>query len=72
MDSKSLAFIIDGQVVSVSRFDSHTASILLSSPIIIDVTPISISEDWQYDESTGFYTTIDGNEVVLGPESLQN
>lgn len=72
IDHKSLAFIIDGEVISVARYDERTASILLSNPTIIDVTPIAISEGWQYDDSVGFYTNIDGQEVTVDPTATTN
>lgn len=64
MNDKTLAFVIDGNVVSVMRFDERTASIMLSAPKIIDISNQNITESWKYDNNKGFYIQIDGEEIV--------
>jgi len=71
MEDRALAFIIDGEVVSVMRFDERTASIILSSPTIIDISPVAINQGWNYDPEKGFYTTIDGSEVIATPGDIE-
>lgn len=70
MNDRTLAFIIDGDVILVSRFDERTSAIFLSKPEVIDITTQNISEGWSYDQSKGFYVEIDGQEVIAEPESL--
>lgn len=67
MENKTLAFVIDGEVVSVTTFDERTASIFLSNPIIIDITAKNVSQGWNYDPEKGLYAEIDGEEVVIDP-----
>lgn len=64
MDDRALAFVIDGEVVAVMRFDDRTSAILLSNPTIVDISAMTVNQGWNYDPSKGFYTTIDGSEVV--------
>jgi len=67
METRTLAFIIDGEVVSVTTFDEGTASIFLSNPTIIDITAKNVSQGWSYDPEKGLYTEIDGEEVIIDP-----
>jgi hypothetical protein len=48
-----IAFIIDGEIVSILNTDERMAAILLSNPIIIDITEEKksnpfIVEGWKY------------------------
>lgn len=65
MNEKVLAFVIDGKVARIMRLDEETASIILSSPEIVDITNIQITESWNYDNQTGFYVDIDGEQLVM-------
>lgn len=65
MNEKVLAFIIDGKVTRVMRFDEYTAAVFLSTPEIIDITDIQVTESWSYDNQKGFYIEIDGIELVV-------
>ena len=67
METRTLAFVIDGEVVSVANFDERTASIFLSNPTIIDITSNNVSQGWNYDPEKGLYAEIDGEEVVVDP-----
>lgn len=70
MEDRALAFVIDGEVVAVMRFDERTSSILLSNPTIVDISTLAINQGWNYDPEKGFYTTIDGSEVVTAPVEI--
>lgn len=65
MNEKVLAFIIDGKVERVMRFDEGSAAIFLSEPTVIDITDVQVTESWNYDPSKGFYADIDGTELVI-------
>lgn len=65
MNEKTLALVLDGKVVRIINIDEMTGVILLSSPEIIDITNNQVTESWNYDPSKGFYTEIDGSEVVI-------
>lgn len=65
METKTLAFVVDGEVVSVANYDERTAAILLSDPIVIDVSAASITQGWNYSEEKGFYVVIDGEEFTV-------
>lgn len=67
METRTLAFVIDGAVVSVAAFDERTASIFLSNPTIVDITTKSVSQGWNYDPQKGLYAEIDGEEVIIDP-----
>jgi len=48
-----IAFIIDGEVVSILNTDERMAAVLLSNPIIVDITEEKranpfIVEGWEY------------------------
>lgn len=65
MHEKVLAFVIDGKVERIMRFDDQTASILLSDPEVIDITNVQVTESWNYNSEKGFYVDIDGAELVI-------
>jgi hypothetical protein len=65
MNERVLAFVIDGNVERIMRFDEETASVLLSEPKVIDITDVQVTESWKYDADKGFYVDIDGAEVVV-------
>jgi hypothetical protein len=65
MNEKVLAFIIDGKVARVMRFDEQSAAVFLSSPQSVDITDVQVTESWNYDSSKGFYLEVDGEEVVI-------
>jgi hypothetical protein len=65
MNEKVLAFVIDGKVERVMRFDEGTVAILLSNPEIIDITDVQVTESWNYDSEKGFYVDIDGTELII-------
>jgi hypothetical protein len=49
----AIAFIIDGEVVSILNTDERMAAVLLSNPIIVDITEEKkanpfIVEGWEY------------------------
>jgi hypothetical protein len=51
-----VAFVIDGEIVSVLNTDERMGAILLSNPIILDLSKIQlenpeIHEGWRYDGS---------------------
>lgn len=65
MHEKVLAFVIDGKVQRVMRFDSETSAILLSNPEIVDITNVQVTESWNYNSEKGFYVDVDGAELVI-------
>jgi len=65
MNERVLAFVIDGNVEVIMRYDERTASIMLSDPKVIDITDIQITESWKYDPEKGFYIEIDGEETAI-------
>jgi hypothetical protein len=65
VSEKVLAFIIDGVVQRVMRFDEETSAIMLSDPKIVDITNVQVTEAWGFDDTRGFFTNIDGQEVVV-------
>lgn len=65
MNERVLAFVIDGKVERVMRFDEGTSAIFLSNPEIIDITDVQVTESWNYDNQKGFYVEIDGTELVI-------
>lgn len=65
MNEKVLAFILDGKVERVMRFDEATAAIFLSNPEVVDITNVQVTESWNYDSAKGFYVDIDGSEKVV-------
>lgn len=64
MNNKTIAVIIDGEVVDVFRFDERTSAILLSNPTFIDISNISVETGWKFD-GTGFTANIDGQNVTV-------
>jgi hypothetical protein len=65
MNEKVLAFVIDGKVERIMRFDEYSAAIFLSDPKIIDITDVQVTESWNYNPEVGFYIEMDGQEVVI-------
>lgn len=65
MNEKVLAFVIDGKVERVMRFDAETSAILLSNPEVVDITNVQVTESWNYDSQKGFYVDVDGAELVI-------
>ena len=65
MSERVLAFVIDGKVERVMRFDESNAVVFLSNPNVIDITDVQVTESWNYDSSKGFYLDIDGTELVI-------
>lgn len=65
MNERVLAFILDGKVQRVMRFDEQFAAIVTSNPEIVDITNVQVTESWNYDPSKGFYVEMDGQEVVV-------
>lgn len=65
MYERVLAFVIDGKVQRVMRFDQETAAIMLSDAEIIDITNVQVTESWNYDSNKGFYADVDGEELVI-------
>lgn len=65
MGDRVIAFVIDGSVEAVMRYDDRIASILLSNPTIVDITDVQVTESWNYSPEKGFYVVIDGEEVVV-------
>lgn len=65
---RTIALIIDGEVVEVLQFDERMASILLSNPTIVDITSHNIGTGWSFDGSN-FVNTIDGKTVYVNPEN---
>ena len=65
METKTLAFVVDGEVVSIMNHDERTAAILLSNPTIVDITAASITTAWNYSKEKGFYIEIDGEEIIV-------
>jgi hypothetical protein len=65
MNERVLAFVIDGKVERVMRLDAQMAAIILSNPTVIDITDVQVTEAWNYDSQKGFYTEIDGSELVI-------
>jgi hypothetical protein len=37
----------------------------MSNPEVIDITDVQVTESWNYDSEKGFYTEIDGAELVI-------
>lgn len=65
MNERVLAFVIDGKVERVMRFDESTSAILLSSPEVLDITDVQVTESWNYDPQRGFFVEVDGSELVI-------
>jgi hypothetical protein len=65
MNERVLAFVMDGKVERVMRLDAQMAAILMSNPEVIDITDVQVTESWNYDSEKGFYTEIDGAELVI-------
>ncbi len=52
----TIAFIIDGEVVDILRSHAQLGAILLSDPIIVDITDNpNVTRGDAYDESTGTF-----------------
>lgn len=64
MNFRTLALVLDGEVLSVVRLDEPTAMLLLSNPTIIDITSKSVGEGWRYEQGA-FISNIDGSEVIV-------
>lgn len=64
MNFRTLALILDGEVISVIKLDEPTATLLLSNPTIIDITSKAIGEGWKYEQGA-FVSNIDGTEIVV-------
>lgn len=64
MNNRTIAVIIDGEVVDVFRFDERTSAILLSNPTFIDISNISVETGWKFD-GVGFTANIDGQNVTV-------
>lgn len=65
---KTLAFIIDNEIVEILQYDERMASIFLSNPLIVDITKYSISKDWEFDGKE-FKNIVDGQEVSYPVEN---
>lgn len=61
---KSLAFILDGEIVEIIQYDDRMAAILLSNPIIVDISRNHVSKNWKFD-GENFTAIVDGEEVVV-------
>jgi hypothetical protein len=61
-----LAFIIDNNVVELFYTDSRMAAILLSDPIIVDITemPSNIQQGSQYIPETGNFGPVTGSGSI--------
>jgi hypothetical protein len=61
-----IAFVLDGEIVSILNTDERMAAILLSNPIIVDITeekkkqPL-ILEGWKYDGEK-FFSVVERTE----------
>ena len=49
-----IAFVIDGEIVSILNTDERMGAILMSNPIIVDISDAqlenpALSEGWRYD-----------------------
>lgn len=64
MPIKTLAVILDGEVVEIFRFDERVSSILLSNPTFVDISNISIDSGWKFD-GTNFVKNIDGQDIAV-------
>jgi len=65
MNERVIAFVLDGKVQRIMRFDVELAAILQSNPEVLDITDLQVTESWNYDPSKGFYANIDGTELVI-------
>jgi hypothetical protein len=56
-----LAFVIDGKIVEKFYSDHRFAAILLSDPIVVDITdmPSSLGNGYDYHPETGTFTPPD-------------
>lgn len=62
---RSLAFIIDGEVAEVINYDDHMAAVLLSNPLIVDISNINVTSDgWTFDGSA-FSKLVNGQVVSI-------
>lgn len=68
MNLRSLAIIIDGEVVDVLQFDERIAAMLSSQPTIVDITSHSIGTGWQFDGSN-FVNVINGKTISIDPQT---
>lgn len=67
---KSIAYIIDGEIIEIINYDERMASIVLSNPTVVDITKYQINpENWRFD-GQNFVSIIDGEEVVLPADSI--
>lgn len=67
-----VAFVIDGEVVDVIHTDERLAAILLSAPIIVDVTETAPANrsivGWNYDGTT--FTDPNPTELLPGDTTI--
>jgi hypothetical protein len=66
---KTLALIIDNEIVEIISFDDRLADILLSNPVLMDISKYQISKEWSFDGNS-FRSVVDGEEVVISPNGV--
>lgn len=61
---REIAFVIDGQVVETMNTDTRMASILLSNPLVLDVTGFKVSPGYDYNYQTGKIHVLRPEEIT--------
>ena len=64
LNNREIAFVIDGKVLEITVVDTRFAAILLSNPIVLDVTGLGVNLNFEYNYQTGKLIALSPQEVT--------
>ena len=65
LNNREMAFVLDGKVVELTICDTRFASILLSNPLVLDVTGLGVNLNFDYNYQTGKLFTLNPSSVEV-------
>lgn len=64
LNDREIAFVLDGKVVELTICDTRFASILLSNPLVLDVTGLGVNLNFDYNYQTGKLFALTPQEIT--------
>jgi hypothetical protein len=64
LNNREIAYVIDGKIVETTGVDSRFAAILLSNPLVLDVTGLNVNLNFEYNYQTGKLFALTPQEVT--------
>jgi hypothetical protein len=64
LSNTEIAFVIDGKVIETTLVDNRFAAILLSNPLVLDVTGLNVNLNFEYNYQTGKLFALTPQEVT--------